>query len=126
MNSNRHPISQQLSGLTTKLLKYKQKKLIDIPLRKLTVSSEAKGESEALDNVKVDLKRSIQEKGDDSSCMSSYSVATSDNGEEVDENIQSFINNEYKKIRSQHNINKEVEFIVFQPLIDPYTGLEGL
>jgi len=57
--------------------------------------------------------------------MSVYSDDVSDH-EAIDENIQSFINNEQKKIRNQPNIIKEVDFIVFQPLIDPYTGLEGL
>ena len=86
----------------------------------------ARKEPESLDNDKFDLIQSLQDQGDDSDCVSSYSDAASDNGEEIDENVQRFVNDEYKKIRSQANINKEVEFIVFQPLIDPYTGLEGL
>tara|TARA_B110000285_G_scaffold73292_1_gene84540 strand:- start:69 stop:203 length:135 start_codon:yes stop_codon:yes gene_type:complete len=44
--------------------------------------------------------------------LSVYSDDNSDH-EEVDENIQNFINAEYKKIRSQPKIIKEVDFIVF-------------
>lgn len=90
------------------------------------VTSEAKKEPESIDSDKFDLIRSLQEQGDDESdSLSVYSDDVSDH-EAIDENIQSFINNEQKKIRNQPNIIKEVDFIVFQPLIDPYTGLEGL
>ena len=93
MNSNRHPISQQLSGQTTKLLKFKKKQQIEIPIPKLVVAD--KKEPVSLDNDKFDLIRSLQDQGDDSDSVSSYSDAASDNGEEVDENVQKFVLNEY-------------------------------
>ena len=86
----------------------------------------AKKEPESIDSSKFDLIKSLQEQGnDESDSFSAYSDNNSDQAE-VDENVQNFINAEYKKIRSQPTIIKEVDFIVFQPLIDPYTGLEGL
>jgi hypothetical protein len=73
----------------------------------------AKKEPESIDSDKFDLIKSLQEQGnDESDSFSAYSDNNSDQAE-VDENVQNFINAEYKKIRSQPTIIKEVDFIVF-------------
>jgi hypothetical protein len=73
----------------------------------------AKKEPESIDSSKFDLIKSLQEQGnDESDSFSAYSDNNSDQAE-VDENVQNFINAEYKKIRSQPTIIKEVDFIVF-------------